>query len=100
MIPRDCNSAASFKPQNNVENGLEIFDVIYDENPVALWGSDYETDDHLDLSKTKDGADVQPVFTKCFAAGFRLSTDPPAPHIEDLTVVTIETGVELTIRND
>jgi hypothetical protein len=41
-----------------------------------------------------DATDIQPVFTKCFAAGFRFSKDPPAPCIEDLTIATLETSAE------
>jgi hypothetical protein len=61
--------------------------VIYDE--VPLWGSDCE-DTYLKKPNTGDTS----VFTKCFAAGFKLSSDPPAPHIEDLTVATVDTGFE------
>ena len=66
---------------------LEILNVVYDE--VPLWGSDYE-DTELKSPNTGD----TPVFTKCFVAGFKLSTDPPAPHIEGLTIATVDTGLE------
>jgi hypothetical protein len=67
--------------------------MVYDENTAPLWSSDYE-DGQLNFFKTENGADIQPVFTQCYAAGFKLSTDPSAPHIEDLTIATIETGIE------
>ena len=67
----------------------EIFDVIYDEKDTPVWSSDYEETN----LKFVDTGNV-PVFTKCFATDIRFSKDPPAPHIEDLTVATVETGAE------
>ena len=67
----------------------DIFDVIYDEGETPVWSSDYE-ESNIKFVNTGN----YPVFTRCFAAGIKLSRDPPAPHIEDLTVATVETGAE------
>jgi hypothetical protein len=84
-IPDDTN----FPPQNGGQTHQEILNVVYDENTVPIWSSDYE-DEEIKFVKTG----IQPVFTQCFAAGFKLSTDPPAPHKEDLTIATLDTGIE------
>jgi hypothetical protein len=96
-IPKDGNSDVSVESptlQDNVDNEVEIYEVIYDEIPDASWCSDNEVNDHSETPNTVDATNVQPVFAKCYAAGFRFSKDPSVPHIEDLTVATIEMDVE------
>jgi hypothetical protein len=79
----------SILPQDERQTHHETLNVVYDEHTVPLWCSDYE-DAEIKFLKT----DNQAVFTQCYAAGFKLTTDPPAPHTEDLTIATVDTGLE------
>jgi hypothetical protein len=88
MILRDSNANNAIQLHNHDDKNN---DAIPDELGTTM---DDGVKIHSEPPVTANVLGIEPVFMKCFVAGLKLSHDPPAPHMEDLTIATIENDVE------